>query len=258
MKARVQELPAGYRWHYLEVVDSTNAEAMRRASVGEPPGLWIFAGLQRAGRGREGRDWVSKSGNLHASLILTPGCPLQTCAQLSLVAGLAALDAVRALTDAADGSLGLALKWPNDLILEGGKLGGILLESNTAAKDGLLVVIGTGLNLAFHPEPGEIDGARATDLSEHGWTIAPRDALAALAWTTDEWLQIWDRGNNFGEVRRRWLERAYGLGEKISVKHGGNETCGLFDSLDENGALLLDCGNDGLKRITVGDVVLSG
>ena len=263
MTCRATELPTAYRLQYFEDIDSTNSEAMRRVQTGEQPGLWIFADCQNSGRGRNGRDWVSDPGNLYASVILKPDCNLQTSAQLSLVAGIAAFDAVRALTEvprsAAPGkNLDLGLKWPNDLLLEGKKLGGILLESSSAASlDEILVIVGTGLNLASHPELAETGTAGATNLRTHGLGIQPREALSALAWSTHDWLTIWDNGANFSEIRTEWLQRACGLGETVTVKHGGEVIRGLFDSLDENGALLLDCGEGRLRRITVGDVFLN-
>ena len=252
MKAHPPDLPPSYRSEYFEEIDSTNSEALRRARAGEAAGLWIFAGRQKDGRGRDGRSWVSEPGNLHASLLLRPACNLQTAAQLSLVAGVAALDAVRALTVSTGKKLDLGLKWPNDLLLDGEKLGGILLESSAApSSEDIYVIIGTGLNLASHPE---LDDIVATNLALYGHNAAPHDALIALAWSTQKWLDIWHQGENFNCIRKEWLARAIGLGKSIRVKHGGEEIRGLFDSLDENGALLLDCGEDGLRRITVGDV----
>ena len=252
MKAHPPDLPPSYHSEYFEEIDSTNSEALRRARAGEAAGLWILAGRQKEGRGRAGRKWVSEPGNLHASLLLRPACNLQTASQLSLVAGVAVLDAVRALTDAAGEKLDLELKWPNDLLLDGKKLGGILLESSTAPpSEEIYVIIGTGLNLISHPD---LDDTVATNLALYGHNAAPRDALIALAWATHKWLDVWRRGENFEEIRTEWLARAFGLGKFIRVKHGGEEIFGLFDSLDENGALLLDCGEDGLRRITVGDV----
>ncbi len=147
------DLPSGYRLTFHESIDSTNAEALRLAGAGEDGGLWIWAAVQEAGRGRAGRSWASPAGNLHASLLLRPRVPLATALQLSLLAGVAAHDAVSALAAGAGVTPTLRLKWPNDILLDDAKLGGILLESRSGAEaDAPAVVIGIGLNLARAPD----------------------------------------------------------------------------------------------------------
>ena len=148
-------LPPGYRLVFHEEIDSTNAEALRLASTGEGEdgSLWIWAGSQNAGRGRAGRNWISPRGNLHASLLLRPGVPLTTASQLSLLAGIAAHDAIAALAATVRASPRLQLKWPNDVLADGAKLGGILLESaSSPSQTTPAVVIGIGINLAHAPD----------------------------------------------------------------------------------------------------------
>jgi len=248
-----ERLPAGYRLVASDEIDSTNSEAMRRAMAGDPGRLWLVARSQSRGRGRSGRDWVSVPGNLYASVLLRLGVPLAQALELPLVAGVACHDAVRAVAP----GLGRGepeLKWPNDVLLGGAKLAGILAESTSRnGVAGTVVVIGFGINLAHRP--AEL-GERAVALSARGYSVTPRKMLQALACSFSRWLGTWDAGRGLEMVRRAWLGRAMAPGRAISVKTGDGEISGTFAGLAADGALLLtDC--DGVpRRITYGDVVL--
>lgn len=245
------DLPSGYRLAFHPSIDSTNAEALRLAAGGEQGGLWIWAATQDAGRGRAGRSWTSPAGNLHASLLLRPRVPLATALQLSLLAGVAAHDAVSALAAGAGVPAILRLKWPNDILLDGAKLGGILLESRAgAAADAAAVVIGTGLNLAR--APGDLARPVAS-LADAGIDALPAQAFAALAWAMAEWLAHWHEGAGFEFIRAAWLERAQPIGGPISVRLGAELVSGTFLGIDEIGALRLAT-TSGERRITAGDV----
>ena len=247
------DLPSGYRLVFHETMDSTNAEALRLAAAGEASGLWIWAGAQRAGRGRAGRSWASPAGNLYASLLVRPRVPLATALQLSLLAGVAAHDAVSALAAGAGVTPSLRLKWPNDILLNDAKLGGILLESQAGAQeDAAAVVIGTGLNLAR--APGDLARPVAS-LADAGIAVEPAQAFAALAWATAEWIAHWQEGAGFETIRGAWLERARPLGGSISVHLGAELVSGIFLGIDEIGALRLAT-EAGERRITAGDVAI--
>jgi BirA family biotin operon repressor/biotin-[acetyl-CoA-carboxylase] ligase len=247
------ELPSGYRLAFHESIDSTNAEALRLADAGEPGGLWVWAGAQNSGRGRAGRSWTSPAGNLHASLLLRPRVPIVTALQLSLLAGIAAHDAVSALAAGAGVTPPLRLKWPNDILLGEAKLGGILLESRTGSgRDTPAVVIGTGLNLAY--APGDLSRPVAS-LADAGIAAAPAQAFAALAWATAEWLMHWRDGAGFETIRGAWLNRATQLGGPISVRLGSDLITGTFLGIDEMGALRLET-QGGERRLTAGDVLI--
>lgn len=247
------DLPSGYRLAFHESIDSTNAEALRLANTGEPGGLWIWAAAQHSGRGRAGRSWSSTAGNLYASLLLRSRVPLVTAMQLSLVAGIAAYDAVSVLASGAGVKPPLRLKWPNDVLLGDAKLGGILLESRTGtAVDMPAVVIGIGLNLAR--APADL-GRPVASLANAGIDTAPAQALAALAWAMAEWLAQWRDGVGFQTIRSAWLERAMPLGGPISVRLGSDLISGTFLGIDEMGALRLDT-QGGERRITAGDVLI--
>jgi BirA family transcriptional regulator, biotin operon repressor / biotin---[acetyl-CoA-carboxylase] ligase len=252
MRSAGLELPPGFRLAFHAEIDSTNAEGLRRAWDGEPSGLWIWAGRQAAGRGRAGRPWTSEDGNLYTSLLLRPGVPLTTAAQLSLLAGVAAHDAISALADDTHTRPDLRLKWPNDLLAGGRKLGGILLESASTASDQTpAVVIGIGVNLAH--APGDL-GRPATSLAGLGIQASPAKAMAALAWSMAEWLRHWEGGRAFPQIREAWLSRAQPSGEVISVRKGDTLISGHFLGIDEAGALLMQTDSGQQRRITAGDV----
>jgi BirA family transcriptional regulator, biotin operon repressor / biotin---[acetyl-CoA-carboxylase] ligase len=241
-------LPAGYRLHQYDTIGSTNDEAKRLARQGAPDGALVWAGEQTAGRGRRGRHWASPPGNLYLSLVLRPGGAASRAAQLGFVAALGlggALDSIAGLGPR------LRCKWPNDLLLDGRKLAGILLESETTASGAVdFVVIGTGVNLASSPAESEYP---ATSLAEEGIaTVSPASLLEAFVREFDLWLARW-REEGFAPVRGAWLARASGIGEDIRVRLERMTLTGRFVDLDETGALLLD-GAEGLRRVAAGDV----
>lgn len=244
------KLPAGYRLIRLESVDSTNAEARRRAELGEPGPLWVWSLRQSAGRGRNGRSWQSQPGNLFASLLLGLSCPLATASQLALLAGVAAYDTIAKLLPT---ETELLLKWPNDVLIKGDKVAGMLLESATEKAPGRCkVVIGTGINLSNHPNDLP---QPATDLASHGATVTAQAALEALAGVTDAWLNRWGEGVSFPTVRRAWLDRAGPMGRPLKVRLKDQEEAeGTFAGLDSGGALRLLLSDGAERRVSAGDV----
>jgi BirA family transcriptional regulator, biotin operon repressor / biotin---[acetyl-CoA-carboxylase] ligase len=230
----------------LGEIDSTNEEAKRRAQAGDAGGLWILAERQSAGRGRRGRVWESTAGNLMTTLLLRPEAPAAKCAELSFVAGLAAVDAFEAL-----GGRDVQLKWPNDVLIGGAKAGGILLESSGAASDRLdWLAIGFGLNLAWAPRETPYP---ATALAEHvALAATPEQALTALAGAWANWFTLWT-GHGFAPIRDAWLSRARGLGEPIVARLGNTEIEGVFEDLDPTGALVLRT-TSGHRTIAAGEV----
>lgn len=244
--------PETYRRLILEDVASTNSEAFARAGQGEPGPLWVMARRQTQGRGRSGRTWASDPGNLYASLLQRSRCPLALVYQVSLVAGIAVVDAIRA---AAGTTLlpGLRLKWPNDVLIDGAKCTGILAESQTAPSGEVVLVIGIGINLSSHPTD---IGRAATHLAAHGIAIAPEAMLDHLAASLARWLRTWEEGRGFGHIRTAWLERAGTEGEPLTVHAGAEKLSGRFAGLDEAGALLMRDETGAERRVTFGDVAL--
>jgi BirA family biotin operon repressor/biotin-[acetyl-CoA-carboxylase] ligase len=239
----------GARLVSLDEVGSTNAEAFARARAGERGPLWIAARRQTAGRGRRGRAWVSDPGNLYASLLLTDPAPTQRAAELSLVAALAAHDALAERATV----LGprLKLKWPNDVLCDGAKLAGILVEGETLPGGPLAVVIGIGVNCAHHPADTAYP---ATNLATAG-ALVPSDNLApALIAAMARRLAEWDRGENFVAIRAAWLKRAAGLGAPARVRLPEREVDGIAETLDETGRLVLRLADGSRERIAAGEM----
>lgn len=243
-------LPAGYRALAFERLDSTNAEAMRRAAAGEPAGLWVWSLIQSEGRGRAGRGWDSPAGNLHASVLLRPRCNVETALQLAFVAGLTVHDLVRALLP--EGAPRPSLKWPNDVLIDDRKVSGVLLESAAGADAGeCVVVVGFGVNLARHPT----DALRpATDVARHGANVPPRLAFQHLTGALHGRLVQWNEGAGFDAIRGYWEERALPVGHRIRVRLQDREEHGRYGGIDASGALRLVVGSGAERRIAAGDV----
>ena len=221
----------------LASVDSTNAEAARIAPTLTGP-AWILAGEQTGGRGRRGRAWASPRGNFHATLVLKPAEPPALVALRSFAAALALRDALVALTGL---PASFALKWPNDVLCNGGKIAGILLES---AGPGALVThlaIGIGVNLIAAPDPAMLEpGALApvTLLQETGKRITPETLLAHLAPAFAAWEHCLQT-QGFAPLRVAWLSHAARRGETIRARTGTTTRQGRFDTIDDTGALIL-------------------
>jgi BirA family biotin operon repressor/biotin-[acetyl-CoA-carboxylase] ligase len=235
----------------LDDVGSTSTEAMQRAREGAFGPLWISARRQTGGRGRRGRVWASEPGNLYASLLLTDPAPSAVCPQLCFVAGLALHDAVGALCGLE--APRLVLKWPNDLMLDGAKCAGILVEGEVApAGRPLAVVIGFGVNCAHHPNDTPYP---ATHLAAVGRAIAPLVLLSALDAAVAVRLAEWRGGDGFASIRANWLQRAGTVGQPIKVRTGADVVDGRFETLDVDGALVLLRGDGTRTRIGTGEIL---
>lgn len=206
---------------------STNADMLLLARDGAGEGVWLRAERQRAGKGRLGRSWVSEPGNLYASTLVRLRAGDPAAASLALVAAVALHQAVGVFLQ-----IGRAqLKWPNDLLLDGAKLSGILLE-----RSGDAIVVGIGVNLAYHPD---LPDRATTSLAAKGAPVDPAIFADVLADSFARWLTVW-RGSGLGAIRDAWLAAAHPVGTALTVRLPDGETRdGLFDGLDADGALIL-------------------
>ena len=232
----------------LDEIDSTNAEARRRAETGETGPVWITALRQTAGRGRRGRGWETGMGNLAATLLcVTPKPPVEA-AQISFVAALAVADLAMAYVPQ---SL-VSLKWPNDPMIAGRKTSGILVESGAHPAGGLWLAVGVGVNLATPPEQAE---RPATAFSAHmrGPPPKPLEALPVLAEAFERWRTLWDSAG-FPAIADAWTQRAHGLGERCTARLAHETLEGIAEGLDGDGALRLRLADGVVRRITAGDV----
>lgn len=235
----------------LDTIDSTNAEARRRAEAGEAGPLWIAAREQTAGRGRRGRAWEGGSGDLAATLLTVTDRPPAEAARVAFVAALAVADlAARYVPDELVG-----LKWPNDLLVDGRKASGTLVESGRRADGRLWLAVGVGVNLMHAPDGCE---RPATALARHlrpgiAASPTPEAALAVLAEAFVKRSMLWE-AEGFEGVARAWSARAAHLGESCVARLPGEAVEGVAEGLDPDGALRLRLASGALRRITAGDV----
>jgi BirA family biotin operon repressor/biotin-[acetyl-CoA-carboxylase] ligase len=227
---------------------STNDDVAALALAGAAEGLWLRAERQTAGRGRQGRAWQSPPGNLLTSTLVRLHAGEPPAPTLALVAAVALAETVEAFA-----GLAPIIKWPNDLLFPtatgAAKLSGILLE-----RAGDAVVVGFGVNLAHHPEG--LDRPATSLAAATGFAPDPDAVLAVLADAFARWLYRW-RAEGLGPIRARWLERAHPAGTALSVHlPDGSRLEGLFDGLDEGGALKLRLADGSAHVIHAADVFL--
>lgn len=256
----------GFRLEAFETVGSTNAIALERAQAGDPGKLWIVSKRQESGRGRRGRAWATSRGNLAASLLLTADFELKTAATLGFVAGLSLADALDAVCPSANFLVGLdgaanagmgksplrvELKWPNDLLADGAKLAGILLESTQLPDNRLAIVVGIGVNVVAYPDDVPYP---ATSLTRLGANCDAETLFLALSDAWEENSHVWGEGRGLTEIRKRWLARAAGLGSEVAVRVDGTVLRGIFETIDEDCRFVIR-DNDGERmKIAAGDV----
>jgi BirA family biotin operon repressor/biotin-[acetyl-CoA-carboxylase] ligase len=256
---------AGYRLAAFDSIGSTNTEAMAAARAGDPGGIWFAALQQTAGRGRRGRPWASPHGNLAATLLIIPDADSTAIASLGFVAGIA-LDAtlrtmipggsVRIGIDGADGeSAGararIALKWPNDVLADGAKLAGILLEAQILPDGRHAVAAGLGVNVVASPKDVPYP---ATSLAELG---RPHSAFEVFETLSDAWVEafgLWRDGRGLADVLTRWRASAAGIGAPVAVQRDGDVLRGIFESIDDDGRLIVRADNEQRIAISAGDV----
>jgi BirA family biotin operon repressor/biotin-[acetyl-CoA-carboxylase] ligase len=237
-------LPPGWRLRIEESLGSTNDVAAQLAAAGEPGGLAILAHRQTSGRGRDGRAWASPAGNLYLSVLLRPDAAVRDAGHFALAAAVALAEVLEPeLPDPAV----LRLKWPNDLLLDGAKLAGVLCESSARA-DGRLdwLVIGMGANLAVAPEvPGRATAClpAAAEPEE----VAVRLLRALAAWEARL------AAEGFGPLRVAWMRRGPAQGAQLTLRSGTGHTTGSYRGLDDDGALLMQA-EGRLGRFASGEV----
>lgn len=254
-------LAEGYRLEAHETIGSTNATALEHARAGDPGQLWVVSKRQESGRGRRGRAWATPSGNLAATLLLVDTYDLRTAATLGFVAGLALSDALDAV--APGKSVGIALdgggkhadrfelKWPNDLLADGAKIAGILLESSMLENGVVAVAVGIGVNVVSHPEDVPYP---ATSLAALGANCNAETLFLALsdAWYANS--RVWNEGRGLAAIRQRWLARAAGLGSQVAVRVDGSVVRGIFETIDEECRFVIRAAGGETVKIAAGDV----
>ncbi|MFC3071910.1 biotin--[acetyl-CoA-carboxylase] ligase [Shinella pollutisoli] len=238
-----------FRHEALAEVGSTNTECLERARKGALSGLWITARRQTVGRGRRGRAWSSEPGNLYASLLLIDPAPMDRLGSLPLVVAVALQAAVSRVMP--PGGPRVLVKWPNDLLIDGCKISGILVEAEVLPDGRQAVVIGCGVNIATAPDAGLYPIAT---LRQFGVSASPEELFAHLFAEMAEALSLWNRGDGVAAVMARWRAVASGVGEKITVNLPDRSISGRFAGIDDTGLLRLETGDGGERLIAAGDV----
>ncbi len=241
--------PAGYDRIVFDTIDSTNAEARRRAETAAGP-CWILAHAQTAGIGRRGREWSTQHGNFAATLLQPLQMPLNQAALQSFTAALALRDTFLAVGGAA---ADYTLKWPNDVLLKGGKVAGILLE--TVGVSASHLCIGIGVNLAHAPSVTALEATAIPPKSlaeDAKLNIDAEIFLEVLAISFDVRQAQFQQGG-FDAIRRDWLAHAVKLGQRITARTVNEQITGRFETVDETGALVLHT-NQGSRQITAAEI----
>jgi BirA family biotin operon repressor/biotin-[acetyl-CoA-carboxylase] ligase len=252
---------AGFRLVAYDSIGSTSEEALNAAGAGDAGNVWFTALQQTAGRGRRGRAWQTPHGNLAASLLVRPDVAPEIAATLGFVAGVALgrvlnqlLPNMSARTgiDGADGLHGgrIALKWPNDVLADGGKLAGILLEAR-AMPGGQAIAIGIGVNIVSAPTDLPYPAIYAQELSRK------LDAATVFEALSDHWVDaygLWDAGRGVGAILEEWRQKAAGIGSEVAISTNGEIVRGVFEAIDDRGRLVVRKQDGQVVQISAGDV----
>lgn len=247
-KKSICNLLNDYHLLSFDSLDSTNEEAKRLAKGGGCHGAVVWAKRQTAGKGRLGRDWVSQEGNLFVSVLLQPQKPLAEFSQLSFVAAVAAMESIKPLL--AEKSRPQC-KWPNDILLDGKKLGGILLESFQAPESGTWVVVGVGINIDSAPPKTEFP---ATCLKDSGVElVSAKIVLSRFIHHFIEYYNLWNE-KGFTPVRKEWTEHAWKMGERLCARIPDGNIEGIAESIDANGSLVIVTADGAKRHIHAADI----
>ncbi|MFM2043697.1 MAG: biotin-[acetyl-CoA-carboxylase] ligase, birA [Pseudomonadota bacterium] len=244
---RLPDLTPFYRLVALETCGSTNDEARELARNGAPEGTLVWTRRQDYGRGRRGRTWSSPEGNLFMTVVLRPAVAPAAAAQVSFVAAVALAEAIGSLIPGVP-----RLKWPNDVLIDGAKTAGILLESEPGRAGTVdWLVLGIGVNVCHFPPDTEY---RATSVAASGAPqVTVETMLERLADRLEVWYRRWST-QGFAPVRAAWLAAAHGLGGPVMVRLGDGAFTARFADLDADGALVAELESGATRRVTAGDV----
>lgn len=243
------KLPSGAALISFDMLDSTSLEAKRQIDQGVASSRWIMAGQQMKGYGRRGSAWRQSSGDVAASFIFPAPAQASSAGQLSYAAALSVVDAVRRFTAHAD----LSVKWPNDVLMDGAKLSGIMLELIKNPMGEALIVLGVGVNIVSKPSDVAYPTARLLDADlVSAAPPSPRQFVEALDEAFDHWRGLWER-DGFEALRGPWTALAAGLGREMTARLPDREICGVFKGLAPDGALILET-PDGPQTLTAGEV----
>lgn len=250
MSKFIFDLPKNYKILTYDILASTNDEAKKLAEAGAEHGTIIFSKSQTKGRGRSGREWVSGVGNLFVSIIIRTNKNAEELSQAAFPVALAAREAIGKHISK---TKKIELKWPNDILINGKKAGGILLESNIkpAKKTADWLVVGIGINVKMKPAVNDVE---TTCLFLEGMKKgAAEEVLQSFINSFHKHFPTWEK-NGFKEIRTAWLKAAYGAKKNISVKTSTGKVTGKFETIDEKGFLVIKSDSGKKLTISTGDI----
>lgn len=250
----------GYKLNWYPTVDSTNLVALKLALASGEMGndarlldkQWVVAAEQTSGRARRGRSWHSPVGNLYTSLLLTGNIRAETASQLGFVAGVSIAEAISQATAQFGGpKVNVSLKWPNDILLDGAKSAGILLELSRAPNGLPVLVIGIGINIAIKAEN---TGYQTASLNHSGIMCSPGEMfeLLSLYWCVN--YNLWLSTGGIQKIQKKWLDHAAGIGQTIHVRIADQIVSGVFETIDDEFRCIIRRSDGQLVKISSGDV----
>lgn len=232
----------------FDAIGSTNDEAFKLAQERGLAQFFVTAKTQSRGRGRRGRTWVSEIGNLYVSLFLKAPASPECCAELSFVAAVALYEAISDCTH--ERSSSCSLKWPNDILWNGSKIAGLLLEAREQSNE-MNVVVGMGVNCSHHPNDTPYP---ASNFKSEGIDLTADQLFDVLKPRLIQNVDLWNAGRGFETIRTKWLKHACGIGQEITVRLDNEEISGQFRDINTRGQLILSLSDKTERIITAGDV----
>lgn len=238
-----------YNFLIFDQIDSTNSEAIRLIRSGITGNFLIWARTQTFGRGRQGNRWESVHGNLYLSILLDTDIPITSQHEVSFITGLALYDAIKDKAIESLKETELHLKWPNDVLIKGQKIAGILLESLSIYNRNYLVV-GVGVNVNSSPKN---IGQLTTSLFEEKIITDCTELLHIFITYFDKYFNLWNK-KGFLIIRKKWLKRAYNLNNLITINDGNNRISGVFKDIDFTGKIRIQTANGQIFTISSGEL----
>jgi BirA family biotin operon repressor/biotin-[acetyl-CoA-carboxylase] ligase len=233
---------------YYDIVDSTNEIACKLASEGAEEGTVILAGMQKTGKGRLGREWVSLRGGVWFSIILRPNIKPSEAARVTMIGGIGVTRTLEKF------GLNANIKWPNDVLIDGKKVCGILTEARTNENKLTYLVLGIGLNADFDLEdlPENIRGNATTLRHEMGNDLQTQELLPCILWEIDKCYELLSSGN-LAEIKEAWIKLSATLGKKVKILTSKETVEGIALDVDDSGALIVRTEAGDTQRILTGD-----
>jgi BirA family biotin operon repressor/biotin-[acetyl-CoA-carboxylase] ligase len=241
----------GREIHLFPEVASTNTLAMEMASNGAPEGTVVLAETQTGGKGRRGRKWISPKGNLYLSVILRPDIPLYKAPVITLMGAVAAASTMRRMCE-----VKAFIKWPNDILVSGRKVGGLLTEMSAEQDRVRHIVLGIGIdaNMELEALPPDVRAQATTLAAEAGGKIDRTAFLQQLLRELDRWYRVFLA--NEQDILMEWKSLNITTGNRVAISGAGEILEGLAQGIDDEGRLVIRQDNGTVRTVAAGDVTI--